>query len=83
MNEPLETKEMLNSIQNYPDCQDAVLCGSLWRRSYWLACDENEVWGSDPDGNEIEMSKNNFVEEYKDAKWVSDFGWKTEENNYA
>jgi hypothetical protein len=73
--ELLTTEQMLNRIQNHPDCQDAVLIGGIWKRSYNLGCCEEEVYGLDPDGNEFEMPRKKFLELYSDALWGSDYGW--------
>ena len=53
----LTTIEMLKKIEGHPDCQDCVTGGQYFTRSYWLACDDEMVWGADPDGHEIEMTR--------------------------
>ncbi len=64
------TSEMLNLIEGKHDTQDCVmLLGSRSQRTYVLACYDNEVWGSDPDGNFIDQTKENFINEYSGFKW--------------
>jgi hypothetical protein len=77
MKELLTTEQMLNRIQNHPDCQDAVLTNGILKRSYWIACDEDDVWGCDPDGNDIEWKRHEFLSWYENALWGSDYGWES------
>jgi len=76
MNELLTTEQILNRIQNRPDCQDVTLLGGTLRRLYSLGCREEEVYGLDPDGNKFVMSRKEFLELYSDAKWERRIKWK-------
>ncbi len=64
------TDEMLKKIENNTDTQDCVMIiGSRCQRTYTLAYSDNEVWGSDPDGNFIDTNRQTFLNQYKDFKW--------------
>ena len=66
----LTTIDMIDRIQGYIDTQDVVLVGNGFQRTYSLACYEGDIWGCDPDGNEIEMSIDDFNQDYKDCQWI-------------
>jgi hypothetical protein len=68
----LTTIEMLKKIEGHPDCQDCVTGGQYFTRSYWLACDDELVWGADPDGHEIEMTRTDFEWLYQGYHWVTE-----------
>ena len=66
----LTTEQMLEQITGTIDTQDCVRIIGPARRSYSLCADEKEVWGCDPDGEQIDsMPKSEFLQEWADAKW--------------
>jgi len=64
------TIEMLDQIYGYIDTQDVILLGDGFQRTYCLACYEHDIWGCDPDGNKIEMSIDDFKQDYKNCQWI-------------
>ena len=66
----LTTIEMIDRIYGYIDTQDVILVGDGFQRTYCLVCDEDDIWGCDPDGNKIVMSIDDFNQDYKDCQWI-------------
>ena len=68
----LTTIEMLKKIEGHPDCQYCITGGDCFTRIYWLTCDDETVWGCDPDGHPIEMTRVDFERQYQGYHWVTE-----------
>lgn len=67
--------ELARKQEACTDTVDCVLVKTLGNeinitRTYVLASDGDDIWGCDPDGNEMEMSCNDFVNQYEDSTWI-------------
>ena len=68
----MTTIEMLKKIEGHPDLQSCITGGDCFTRIYWLTCDDETVWGCDPDGHPIEMLRTNFEKQYQGYHWVAE-----------
>lgn len=66
----MSTLELIKKIEHFEDTSECLmLIGSFATRKYNLICIGDDLLGIDPNGNNIETTKSQFVSEYEGFSW--------------
>jgi hypothetical protein len=65
----MNTEQLLEALTVTEDTRECVRILGDANRTYTLTADEEEVWGCDPDGHPLAMSRSEFLRDWADGEW--------------